>query len=216
MKCGLLLTSRVRKHRACASFGEFGGVFVELVLVLPIMLLIAGYSLRLVNILQARTIASVLSREVATAMFKNCVDITIQNVTTCTDPTGLCIDPTRTQKAIQGCLNQIATRINAQWIALMPANTASTLGLTLQVYRYNIGTLAIDTACTSATADTTIISPSPTSISTGLPPGISDKTTMCQRNRVVRAQISFSIKPLTPALPGVSSANIRITDETVM
>lgn len=217
MKRAPFLRRKDCRQSASPVLGEVGGVFIEFVFVLPLMLIFAGYGLRLANQLQAREIASILSRELATRIFTNCVDITIQDVsTTCT--TGICVDAIKTKAAIQGCLNQIETQFNTKWSALKPTNSTTTTSsadlFVLEVYRYDIGSFTINPDCSSASGATTQLYP-PTGEAIALPPNVTT-TQMCQRNRAVRAQVKFNVTPLAPGLAGVSTTAVEIKDETVM
>jgi hypothetical protein len=215
----------VRTKRASAT-GQMqrGSVLAEFVLVAPFILALAGYGLRFTQELQAQQLALGLSRELATDLFSKCVDITIQQVPAPTCGTALCVDVTSTQNAIQACINTIAQRYSAAWTMIAPASAAN-LDLTAEVYRYNLGSFDINTqaGCNqNVTLFRTRVNSSGVVTPTNPPPsgssgiGSIPYADVCQRNRVARANLQFTITPLTSFLPGLPSADRTIIYEAIL
>jgi hypothetical protein len=189
-------------------------VLVELALVTPIILIIAGFTVRLVQILQARQIASVLSREIATDAYRNCMDFTLQNRTVVSGVETLVIDTANTATILAQCLEQIRTRFMGRWDALRPAGTQANTPLTLNVwvYRYDFQNFSVSDATCSAT--TTRISWDGEVIQSD----DINAQSMCRRNRAVRVNVSFSITPSLVFLSLIPGGNftetVQISDTT--
>ena len=200
-----------------------GTVLVELVFIAPIILIIAGYTIRLTQVLQAQQIAMVISRESATEAFRKCADISIQAVerpANCTD--ALCVDVTNTTNTIMACLLMIQSKYQAYWNSMRPSGTSeqTPISIELEVYRHNYGTFTIATECDGSTLNTsTRITPTSSTNNT-LPPRMNPNSlSLCNRNRVSRASISFEVSPTAAFLsfvPGFSDTPINISDETVL
>lgn len=185
-----------------------GHIFIEFVLVAPVILFISLYSLRLVQVLQAQQIATTLSREIATEVYRNCVDLTVLDMASTSTAA---VDAAKTQAAIQSCL----TSTKNKYASLMPTlQPTSSQGFTLDthVYRYDIGSLAIDSSCSGTLKNTSDFDGS--SVGSGLPPGMTQNQ-MCTRNRVVRVSIRFTLSPISNALLGASSST-EVSDETTI
>jgi hypothetical protein len=189
-------------------------VLVELALVTPIILIIAGFTVRLVQILQARQIASVLSREIATDAYRNCMDFTLQNRTVVSGVERLVVDTVNTAPILAQCLGQIRTRFMGRWDALRPAGTQANTPLTLNVwvYRYDFQNFSVSDATCSAT--TTRISWD----GEVLESDDINAQSMCRRNRAVRVNVSFSITPSLVFLSLIPGGNftetVQISDTT--
>jgi hypothetical protein len=93
-----------------------GHIFIEFVLVAPVILFISLYSLCLVQVLQAQQIATTLSREIATEVYRNCVDLTVLDMASTSTAA---VDAAKTQAAIQSCL--ISTK--NKYASLMPTHS---------------------------------------------------------------------------------------------
>jgi hypothetical protein len=186
-----------------------GHIFIEFVLVAPVILFISLYSLRLVQVLQAQQIATTLSREIATEVYRNCVDLTVLDMASTSTAA---VDAAKTQAAIQSCLtstkNKYTTLIND---TLQPTSSQD-FKLETHVYRYDIGSLAIDSSCSGTLKNTSDFDGS--SVGSGLPPGMTQNQ-MCTRNRVVRVSIRFTLSPISNALLGASSST-EVSDETTI
>jgi hypothetical protein len=189
-----------------------GSVLVELVLVTPIILIVAGFTVRLVQVIQAQQIASVLSREVATDAYKNCMDFTLQNRSVDSGVERLVVDTTNTAPIIRQCLERIRTRFMGQWDLIRPAGTQSSTSLTvdLWVYRYDFANFSVnDTTCAQAT--TRISWDGEVVVSSDI-----DSESMCRRNRAVRVTTSFAITPslaFLSLIPGTQiSQDVTISD----
>jgi Flp pilus assembly protein TadG len=194
---------------------ERGSVMVEFVLVVPILLAILGYSLRLTQILQANQIAMVMSREAATEAFKLCTDLTIQK-TSCASSTAVCVDTAITKTVTENCLKNVKSKYEALWPVTRPSANPSDKAATVdvEVYRYDITSLANQNTCSP---DETKISRF-TTITTSSPAGIT-ASSLCLRNRVSRAKISFIIKPTSAFLNltgGFADSDITVVDETIL
>jgi hypothetical protein len=214
-----LRTPLAKGHRQ----NQRGSTVAEFVLVAPFILALAGYGLRFSQELQAQQLALNFSRELATNLSSKCVDITIQQVpAACTPRTALCVDTVKTQNAIASCIATVAAPYQRAWATMAPSS-ASSLTVSAEVYRYNLGSFQIDTVpnCTSTSTPVTLLRRKITSsgdssvISSAQADDISNETcntdvpyaTVCKRNRVSRAVLEFSMKPLTSLIPGSSSAN---------
>jgi hypothetical protein len=200
-------------RRSCGRL-QRGSVLVELALVTPIILIIAGFTVRLVQILQARQIASVLSREIATDAYRNCMDFTLQNRTVVSGVERLVVDTVNTAPILAQCLGQIRTRFMGRWDALRPAGTQANTPLTLNVwvYRYDFQNFSVSDATCSAT--TTRISWD----GEVLESDDINAQSMCRRNRAVRVNVSFSITPSLVFLSLIPGGNftetVQISDTT--
>jgi hypothetical protein len=191
-----------------------GTVLVELALIVPVILFVAGFTVRLIQILQAKQIASVLSREIATDVYRNCIDFTLHDRTIVSGVEQLVVDTQNTAAILTTCLARIRNRFAARWDALRPAGTQSTTALNMElwVYRYNFGSLAVnDPECDEAT--TRIAWSGEVIESLDI-----DPDAMCQKNRAVRVEVSFNITPslvFLSLIPGSPVPNtVTITDTT--
>jgi hypothetical protein len=205
---------RIGATIASAGTPMRGSVLVELVLVTPIILIVAGFTVRLVQMIQAQQVASVLSREIATDAYRNCMDFTLQNRTVVSGVERLVVDTETTAPILAGCLDRIRTRFLERWDSLRPAGTRTdtALNLSLWVYRYDFANFSVtDASCTQST----------TRISWDGEVVESDDInaqSMCRRNRAVRVTVSFNITPslvflsLIPA--GNFSETVDISDTT--
>ena len=193
-----------------------GSVMIEFVLVLPILLAILGYSLRLTQILQANQIAMVMSREAATEAFRLCTDLTVQEPS-CSTTSVACVNAAMTKTVTENCLNNIKKRYEDLWsIARPSANPVDNPAtMDVEVYRYDMNNLVSQNTCTAADETkisrfTTITSQSPAAISTA---------SLCLRNRISRARISFIIKPTSVFLNlsgGFVDSDLTVVDDTVL
>ena len=174
-----------------------GAVLVELILVSPLILFMTGFMLRLTQILEAQQVAVALSREIATQVYQNCVDITVL-----APPQGgnLTVNVNNTTQQIQTCLNDIAAGLNGAWPQVAPSASQIVNGVDasfrykIQVIRYNMGTIDFgnvnncqDDLVTPIEAPGTDINLDNTELNTDQ---------ICQRNRIARAVIQFNIQPL--------------------
>lgn len=195
---------------------QSGSVVIEFILVAPLFLFILGYSLRLTQILQANQIAMTISREAATEVFRKCTDYTILNAT-CSGGNEICIDESATKLATQACISDVQTKYVNQWSLARPAASPSnqTASITLEVYRHGLTNFSLPTDCTTNSDPVTLITA--TSSSTATPP-ISSKS-ICQKNRIARGRISFTLRPVVAflnLLPGFTNSDLTITDETIL
>ena len=139
------------------SAGERGKAIVEFVLVAPVVLFISMYTLRLVQMLQANEIAMVISREMATEMYRSCADIMIQQTTSCGNGQGskqngqggqqnapeICINESATKTAVNDCLEGIRVSWQDRWGDIKPGS-AGDATWTLELYIYNMRELQSD------------------------------------------------------------------------
>jgi hypothetical protein len=203
-------------QRANISRFQSGSVVIEFILVAPLFMFILGYSLRLSQILQANQIAMTLSREATTEIFRRCSDYTILG-DSCSGGSEICIDLTATKSATQACISDVQTKYVNQWSLARPAASPSnqTATVTLEVYRHGLTNFSLPTDCTTNSDPVTLITA--TSSSTATPP-ISSKS-ICQRNRIARGHISFTLRPVVAflnLLPGFTNSDLTITDETIL
>jgi hypothetical protein len=192
-----------------------GSVIIEFVLVLPILLAILGYSLRLTQILQANQIAMVMSREAATEAFRLCTDLTVQD-TSCTTTSVACVNAAMTKTVTENCLNNIKKKYESLWnIARPSANPVDKPAtMDVEVYRYDMNNLINQNTCN---ADETKVSRFSTLTSQS--PGAINTASLCLRNRVSRARISFIIKPTSVFLNlsgGFVDSDLTVVDDTVL
>jgi hypothetical protein len=194
---------------------EIGAVIIEFILVIPILLTILGYSLRLTQILQANQIAMVISREAATEAFRLCTDLTIQ-LPSCDASANVCVDTVKTKAATEYCLGKIKEKYEALWPIAKPSASSSDSAPTIdvEVYRYDLGSFVTLNNCigdeSKVSRFTTITSSQPYQISAAA---------LCVRNRVSRAKISFKIKPTSAFLNlsgGVADSDLTVVDETML
>lgn len=179
-----------------------GAVLVELVLVAPLMLFITGYMLRLTQILEARQVAITLSREMATQVFKNCVDITILDVPDGTNQVRVNMD--QTQLAIFDCLTEVGNNFQNSWASFAPTGAVSTVeggdGQAIapllwkaQALRYGLNTIGT----TPCDATTPIITTGANSAGGEVLPDTSlTRDEQCNRNRIARGVVQFTIQPV--------------------
>jgi len=195
---------------------ELGSVMIEFVLVLPILLTILGYSLRLTQMLQAYQIAMVMSREAATEAFRLCTDLTVQD-TTCSTTSVACVNSAMTKTVTENCLKNVKTKYEGLWSVARPSANPSDKPATmdLEVYRYDINSLLTQNTCTAA--DETKVSRFST-ITTQSSAAI-NTASLCLRNRVSRAKISFIIKPTSVFLNlsgGFADSDLTVVDDTIL
>lgn len=205
--------------------GESGALLIELIFVMPIVLFLLGYILRLTMHVQANLIAMNLSREIATDAFRRCADYSILTKVKSGGDDDLKVDTTASAPLISACLQGIKTRIKDNWSVLRPIGSLSTEpSLSLAVYRYNFPELA---SC--APPDTNCNCNQPTTKITDDGTGDSGQSTdfaadvICQRNRIVKVQLSFTITPISAflnLLPGAYGATtpsgITISEEAII
>jgi hypothetical protein len=222
------LSPRSRSHPK-----QRGAVLAEFVFVAPFILALAGYGLRFGQELQARELAMAMSNEISTEVFSKCMDITIQQkAPTCAS--GICVDTAATVAAIQGCMKNVAQKYKTAWTGLA-LSTKGDLDITVETYRYNIGSFAVDSGATcdqQVTRLQTRITSSgddddedgdddgtescdQTSVEGVLNSAIPDQV-VCKQNRMARAVFQFTIKPFSTLIPGASSAKRTITNETTL
>jgi Flp pilus assembly protein TadG len=203
------------EHGFYDSAKQHGSVMVEFVLVVPLLLVILGYSLRLTQILQANQIAMVMSREAATEAFKLCTDLTVQ-MRSCSSSSSACVNPQMTKTVTENCLQNVKKKYEDLWPVTRPSANPSNRAATIdiEVYRYDITNLVNQNTCqpdeTKVSRFTTITAQSPAGITA---------SSLCLRNRVSRAKISFIIKPTSAFLNltgGFADSDITIMDETVL
>lgn len=183
-----------------------GAVLVELILVSPLILFMTGYMLRLTQILEAQQVAVALSREIATQVYQNCVDITVfdpppwDDLDPAPPPGTLVVDQDLTTAQIQACLDGVANRLTNTWPQVAPSASQiingadDSFSYKIQVIRYNMGTIDFDNVnncqgnlVTTIDADGTVANLDNTELNTDQ---------ICQRNRIARAVIQFNIQPL--------------------
>jgi hypothetical protein len=179
-----------------------GAVLVELILVAPLMLFMTGYILRLTQILEARLVAITISREMATQVFKNCVDITIIDVPDGTNEVP--VNTTDSESAIFQCVTEVGNNFQNSWASLAPTAAVSTaeggdgravspLLWKAQALRYGfnrIGTSPCD-------ATTPIVTIGVNSAGGEVLPDTSlTRGEQCNRNRIARAAVRFTIQPV--------------------
>jgi Flp pilus assembly protein TadG len=204
------------RYQYIADKDQYGSVVIEFILVAPLFLFLLGYALRLTQILQANQIAMTISREAATEVFRKCTDYTILSPT-CSGESEICIDETATKSATQACISAIQTKYTNQWAIARPAASPSnqTATISLDVYRHGLTSFSLPTNCASNSDPVTLITA--TSSTTATPP-ISSKS-ICQKNRIARGRISFTLRPVVAflnLLPGFTNSDLTITDETIL
>jgi hypothetical protein len=195
-----------------------GSVLIELALVAPIILLVAGWAVRVTQILQAQQVATVLSREIATEAFRFCIDRSIQ--TTQVDANGneaVVIDTFATGPIIQQCIRAAHTRFITRWNQLAPIGAVGAPTLDVVAYRYNFPSFTTDAG--DCNQPITRI-PHDGGIG-GTAPNDPPLAVLCQRNRMIRVELAFDLQPifaflnLFPNPPGVNLRDtIRIQDVT--
>jgi Flp pilus assembly protein TadG len=209
----------IRLRRLDTTKRETGALLVEFVLVAPFILFLVGYIVRLTLITQAQQIAMTLSREVATTIFRGCADLTIQQQQ---NSDGILrVDTTTSSAAIETCLNNARADLLNRWSSLRPIGapeSSSNVTLNLTVYRQGFANLSTSQNCPCTAGDCSVTAITHTG---GQGSGADiDADTMCQRNRVVRAQLQFQLTPLVAFLnliPGPSvSDSIQIREETII
>jgi hypothetical protein len=191
---------------------ERGALLVEFILVVPLLLFVIGYTIRLTLVLQAQQIAMTLSREVATIIFRTCADLTIQEPQT--EDTRLRVDTVRSAAVTAACLTKVRNETLEQWRILRPIGapeSSDQIRLNLTVYRNNFESLSADACGTT------------TKITHSGAQATSDSDVddiMCDRNRVVRVQLQFELTPIFDFLslipgPGIPRT-IPINEETII
>jgi hypothetical protein len=193
-----------------------GSVLIEFVLVLPILLTILGYSLRLTQILQSNQIAMVMSREAATEAFRLCTDLTVQD-TSCTTTSVACVNAAMTKTVTENCLDNVKKKYEDLWSVARPSANPVDKPATMdvEVYRYDINNLVSQNTCTAA--DETKVSRFSTTTSQS--PAAISMASLCLRNRVSRARISFIIKPTSVFLNlsgGFADSDLTVVDDSVL
>jgi Flp pilus assembly protein TadG len=187
-----MLAERAASYAASAASAR-GSVFIEFILVCPILLALIGYSLRLTQLLHAHQIAMTISREAATEAFRQCIDISLQSAF-CASSRQLCLDMTNMQTATVRCLDRLKTKYTAQWPAIQPAGTVNpSFSIDLEVYRYDMDSVSLD--CTSAPTSSRKSRLSTSSQIPELFTTQQELTSLCQRNRVARARVAFKLAP---------------------
>lgn len=213
----------------CPTRRMRGSAFIEFVVVAPLILFIAGYTVRFAQQLQAQQIGLVVAREIATAAFLQCADYTIQLVpqpNNCgTTGSDLCIDQAATTTAIQNCLTNARNSFTGNWNSVKPPTASGALTINLAVYRYNIASFTVipPAQCGAAAASsvTTIQSTGATAgfVQIGQKINNADSPSLqsiCSQNRMAKAAISFDIQPSGSFLPGISNTPITITHEITL
>lgn len=178
-----------------------GAVLVELILVAPLMLFMTGYMLRLTQILEARQVAITISREMATQVFKNCVDITILDVPNETNEVP--VNTTESESAILACLVRVGNNFQNSWASLAPTAAVSAtegdgraispLLWKTQALRYAFNTIGTS-PCDATTPIMTIGATS--AGGEALPDTSLTRDEQCNRNRIARGAVRFTIEPV--------------------
>jgi hypothetical protein len=188
-----------------------GSVLIELALVAPIILIVAGWAVRVTQILQAQQVAIVLSREIATEAFRFCVDRSIQRTEVdASGNEGIVVDTNATGPIIQQCLQAARTRFINRWNLLAPVGTIGDPTLDLVAYRYNFASFTTDAGDCNQTV-TRI--PHDGGIG-GTGPNDPPVSVLCQRNRMVRVELAFELQPIFAFLdlfPNPPGVNLRDT-----
>jgi hypothetical protein len=190
-----------------------GSVVIECILVLPVILLILGYAVRITQMLNANAIAMEFSREVATEATRRCVDLTILDVNCLTQNT-VCTDITATTQAINSCIADIKVRYLSLWSLVRPTSSANPLqaSLDVEVYRYDLSSAATQATCGEQDLSTRF-STDPT-----IPAASISPLSMCIRDRISRSRVQFTLRPnitFLNLLPGVIPTEFQIVDETI-
>jgi Flp pilus assembly protein TadG len=198
-----------------SSAGDAGAVAIEFILVTPLILVMLGFALRLTQLIEAYQIAMVFSREAATETARQCTDITILS-RYCTSSSQSCVDQDATTAATEQCLPKVRAKYQSLWTTGRPTTnpSASTARIDVEVYRYDITNLSIPEDC--STPDATI---SRFSTNKTLNQAAVSNQSMCLRNRIARARISFTVRVSTAflgLLPGVLPSEVEIVDDTVL
>lgn len=186
---------------------------IEFVLICPLILIIIGYTLRLTQILQAHQIATILSREIATEAFGLCTDITIQDRLCASD--AICIDMDTTRAITDECIRKLQDKYQNLWPVMRPASnpTESPATLAVEIYRYDIGNFSPPSDCTQEDRSTRF------STNPEVPAAQILPSSLCRRNRIARARVSFLIEPITAftnLYGGVIPREVEIIDETIL
>jgi len=207
------LATGARRPSRASSF-EVGSVVIECVLVLPLLLVMFGYTMRLTQLLQANQIAMELSREAATEAFRACTDLTILNPS-CPGG-GICIDSTKTTAAMNNCIIRVKNKFEAQWAVARPTSNRinEPASIDVEVYRYNLASITRPANCVGAADPVTR-----SSTNIDLPPLSTSVESLCRRSRVARARISFQARPTIAfinLLPGFHDSPFTVVDDTVM
>lgn len=224
-----MTTKTLATQIPCPTRRMRGSAFIEFVVVAPLILFIAGYTLRFAQQLQAQQIGLVVAREIATAAFLQCADYTIQAVpqpNNCgSTGSDLCINQTATEAAIQNCLTNVGASFTGNWNSVKPPTASDRLNINLAVYRYNIASFTVipPAQCGAAAASSvTTIQPSGATagfVQIGQRPNNTDSPSLqsiCSQNRMAKAAISFEIQPSGSFLPGISNTPIPITHEITL
>jgi hypothetical protein len=196
-----------------------GSVIIEFILVLPVLLAMIGYSLRLTQLLQAHQIAMAISREAATEAFSQCTDVTIQDIT-CLNSGRMCMDTERMHSATSRCLARIQAKYSSQWPLLRPAGTIDdTFSIDLEVYRYDMDQMILAPDCSSSPSDDRKHRVTTNGEIPALFTDLAGLTSLCQRNRVARARLIFKFAP-TAAFLNLNQSFINqtydIIDDTIV
>ncbi len=223
-----MTTKTLATQIPCPTRRMRGSAFIEFVVVAPLILFIAGYTVRFAQQLQAQQIGLVVAREIATAAFLQCADYTIQQVpqpNTCGTGSDLCIDQTATETAIRNCLTNARNSFTGNWNSVRPPTASGALTINLAVYRYNIASFTvIPPAQCGAAAASSVTTIQPTGATAGFvqigqrinnadSPSLQS---ICSQNRMAKAAISFDIQPSGNFLPGISNTPITITHEITL
>lgn len=197
-----------RLQRPRGSGDESGALLVEFVLVVPIVLFLLGFILRLTMMLQAHLIAMSLSREIATDIFRRCADFSI--VTQVKDSSGkekLEVDTGNSTKLIVKCLAAAKEQVTTHWDDVKPIGTLSSAPtLTISVFRHNFSSLSPCSpaiGCTCPSGSTTKISDAGVDTAASNDP---DLTSTCERNRMVKVNLSFEMTPISEFLNLLSTS----------
>ncbi len=213
-----ILTNRCNGGAARLNSSR-GSVIIEFILVCPILLTFIGYSLSLTQLLQANQIALALSREAATEAFRQCVDLSLQNIS-CASNSTLCMDLSSMQTTTTNCLQRLKTKYTAQWSSLQPSGVVnSSFSIDLEVYRYDMNSVTLTSDCSSQPTSTRMSRITSNNQIPQLFTSPDDLTSLCQRNRVARARVAFKLSPTEAFLKlnnGAISQTYDIIDDSVV
>jgi hypothetical protein len=218
---------------AGAHNSEHGGLLVEFVLVAPFILFIVGYILYLGTVTQAQQIAMTVSRELATRVYRECADFSILAPATFNasgDDLPIQVDTNATANAMIPCINAARNSILDRWDDILRPTGApvrNSITLNVEVYRYEFSNFTPPTTCSNATSSkATFLNHN--GIGTGITASQILPATLCTRNRMVRANLEFTLTPpgdlirlistLQSLVPGalLPSATRTIREETII
>lgn len=192
---------------------QAGIVVIEFILVLPLLLFMLGYTVRLTQLLQANQIAMTFSREAATEAFRQCKDLSIL-AASCPNGAELCINLPATRAAADNCIRQIRDKYQGLWPVARPSGNSDNAEIDVAIYRYDIQNFRIPADCSAAIGPITAIATSEALNSAPIP-----IQSLCRRNRIARARISFTVSPtgaFLSLIPGLVPSSFTVTDETVL